>query len=242
MLNFIQTEFIKLKSSRLFLLSNIIVFLIPLLFVGIFLIANIPRPQFSDLFQTVFQSLYSPLSIILFAVIGTYLFVKEYDEHTLKLIFTVPISKKKFLAGKILTFLIWVLILSIVLFISTIIFGFIGGISGLSLEVILTGLETFIGGSILVFLTMTPFIFIGLISKSIVPAAIGSAILFILTGTIGQAFKWAHLIPWMIPSDIISGIADKLYGMEISSLILIATFIIGIVLSWIYLEKTDVQL
>ena len=67
---------------------------------------------FEALFTNVNMYMTAMFAVLIFAIIISYLFGREYNEHTLKTMLTIPISREKFLASKYLMFLVWIGILT----------------------------------------------------------------------------------------------------------------------------------
>lgn len=97
-------------------------------------------------------------------------------------------------------------------------------------------------GGLLLFLVMTPVMFISMQMKNMVPAMITAAIL-----TFGNIFAYGHeqtiYYPWILPSMISSGeIVQYTSNMAIVYAVIIITFIIGLGLSYFHLTQKDVKL
>ena len=133
MLTFIKMEFLKLKRSKIFLLS-ILMAALPSILMFIATFAFDETQSFDALFSTVNMYMSALFAILLFSIIISYLFGREYNEHTLKTMLTVPISRGKFLISKYVMFLIWILILTVVTSLSTLAFGFVAGLTGFTLQ------------------------------------------------------------------------------------------------------------
>lgn len=242
MLNFIQVEFLKLKNSYIFLLT-VLGALFPafLLFLG-----HLEDPSllftYKQIFEVTYEYVIALFAILLFSIIISYLIGREYNEHTLKSIMTVPTSKSKYLVGKYLMFLIWVIILMIISFLSTLVVGFIGGANAFSISVLLEGFYNLIFGGFLIFLTMSPFIFLAMIINNMVPAIIGGAMLTLANLMVaGQSV--APYFPWVGSYLIISGeIAEFSCPNYIPYLVITITFIVGFAISYIYFVKRDIVL
>ena len=241
MLTFIKMEFLKLKRSKIFLLS-ILMAALPsvLMFVATF--AFDETQSFDALFSTVNMYMSALFAILLFSIIISYLFGREYNEHTLKTMLTVPISRGKFLISKYVMFLIWILILTVVTSISTLAFGFAAGLSGFTLQLFINSFAELLFANILLFLTFSPFVFISLFITNMVPAMVGGASLTLVSLLVnGQS--WAPYVPWACPYLISSGeIADYGVSLIIPYGVILVTFLIGIVVSYIYFTKKDVPL
>ena len=241
MLTFIKMEFLKLKRSKIFLLS-ILMAALPSVLMFIATFAFDETQSFDALFSTVNMYMSALFAILLFSIIISYLFGREYNEHTLKTMLTVPISRGKFLISKYVMFLIWILILTVVTSISTLAFGFVAGLSGFSLQLFINSFAELLFANILLFLTFSPFVFISLFITNMVPAMVGGASLTLVSLLVnGQS--WAPYVPWACPYLISSGeIADYSVSMMIPYGVILATFIIGITVSYIYFTKKDVPL
>lgn len=242
MLNFIQVEFLKLKNSYIFLLT-VLGALFPAF---LLLLGHLEDPSmlftYKQIFEVTYEYVIALFAILLFSIVISYLIGREYNEHTLKSIMPVSISKSKYLVGKYLMFLIWVIILMIISFLSTLVVGFIGGANAFSINVLLEGFYNLIFGGFLIFLTMSPFIFLAMIINNMVPAIIGGAMLTLANLMVaGQSV--APYFPWVGPYLLISGsIAEFNCPSYIPYLVIAITFILGFAISYIYFIKQDIVL
>ena len=59
---------------------------------------------FEALFTNVNMYMSAMFAVLIFAIIISYLFGREYNEHTLKTMLTIPVSRAKFLASKYVMF------------------------------------------------------------------------------------------------------------------------------------------
>ena len=241
MLTFIEMEFLKLKRSRIFLLSLMGAILPPLLmFIAV---TSFDEGQtFEALFTNVNMYMSAMFAVLIFTIIISYLFGREYNEHTLKTMLTIPVSRAKFLVSKYIMFLVWIVILTIVTSISTLIFGFAAGLDGFSIKLYADIFAQLLYANVLLFLTFSPFVFISLFITNMVPAMVGGAGLTLVNLLVyGQ--NWAPFVPWVCPYLIASGeIAEYTTSITVSYGIILATFVIGLVISYIYFTKTDVSL
>ena len=241
MLTFIEIEFLKLKRSKIFLLSLMGAILPPLL-MFIAVTAFDEGGTFEALFTNVNMYMTAMFSVLIFAIIISYLFGREYNEHTLKTMLTIPISRGKFLASKYMMFLVWIVILTVVTSVSTLLFGFAAGLDGFSLKLFIDNIAQLLYANALLFLTFSPFVFVSLFITNMVPAMIGGAGLALVNLMVyGQ--NWAPFVPWISPYLISSGkIAEYGASMSVSYGIILVTFVIGIAVSYIYFTRCDVSL
>ena len=234
-------EFLKLKRSKIFLLS-ILMAALPSILMFIATFAFDETQSFDALFSTVNMYMSALFAILLFSIIISYLFGREYNEHTLKTMLTVPISRGKFLISKYVMFLIWILILTVVTSLSTLVFGFVAGLSGFTLGLFINSFLELLFANVLLFLTFSPFVFISLFITNMVPAMVGGASLTLVSLLVnGQS--WAPYVPWACPYLISSGeIADYGVSLMIPYGVILVTFIIGLAISYVYFTKKDVPL
>ena len=241
MLTFIEMEFLKLKRSNIFLLSLMGAILPPfLMFIAVF--AFDEGNTFELLFNNVNMYMSALFAILLFAIMISYLFGREYNEHTLKTMLTIPVSRGNFLLSKYVMFLVWILILTVVTSLSTLVFSFIAGLEGFSLKLFIDSFIQLLFANVLLFLTFSPFVFLSLVITNMVPAMVGGAGLTLVNMLIyGQT--WAPYVPWVCPYLIASGeIAEYSASISLSYGIILATFAIGLIISYIYFTRTDVSL
>ena len=234
-------EFLKLKRSNIFLLSLIGAILPPILmFIAVF--AFDEGHTFELLFSNVNMYMSALFAILLYAIMISYLFGREYNEHTLKTMLTIPVSRGKFLLSKYVMFLVWILILTVVTSLSTMLLGFVAGLDGFSLKLFIDSFAQLLFANVLLFLTFSPFVFISLFITNMVPAMVGGAGLALVNMLIyGQT--WAPYVPWVCPYLIASGeIAEYSSSITLSYAVILVTFAIGLVISYIYFTKTDVSL
>ena len=194
------------------------------------------------LFSSVNMYMSALFAILLFAIMISYLFGREYNEHTLKTMLTIPVSRGKFLMSKYIMFLAWILILTVVTSMSTMAFGFVAGLEGFSIKIVVDSFLQLLFANVLLFLTFSPFVFVSLLITNMVPAMVGGAGLTLVNMLIyGQT--WAPYVPWVCPYLIASGeIAEYSASVTVSYGIILATFVIGLVISYIYFTRTDVSL
>jgi ABC-2 type transport system permease protein/bacitracin transport system permease protein len=241
MLTFIEMEFLKLKRSKIFLLSLMGAILPPLL-MFIAVTAFDEGHSFEALFTNVNMYMSAMFAVLIFAIIISYLFGREYNEHTLKTMLTIPVSREKFLASKYVMFLVWIVILTVVTSLSTLIFGLIAGLEGFSLKLFIASFAQLLYANVLLFLAFSPFVFISLFITNMVPAMVGGAALSLVNLMVYNQ-NWAPLVPWISPYLIASGeIAQYSTSSTVSYSIILVTFLTGLAISYIYFTKTDVSI
>ncbi len=245
MLTFLQTEFLKLKRSKVFLLIILGSLAPALISFLVLLIYNSSNPTHLDMnFFLNELILYSILlfNIVLYSLLIAFLVVREYNDHTLKSVLVSPISRTKFIISKFVMFEILVILLAIFSFVIGVILAYIGGATSITFKIIFDNFVQYMISCTLLSIAMTPFLFISLIFKNSIPSVIvGVAVAFSNMLLYGQYL--APLSPYC--SALIYGLhkmGEYNYGNITPVLIILLTFVVGLILSLIYFNKKDVAL
>lgn len=246
MITFIETEFLKLKRSKILFITILGALFVPfMLDLGI-TYQTFQDPAtvfyFKDGFEVMKQFLFMLLGVEVFAVVTAYLFGREYNERTLKSILITPISKAKYLCGKFIMLFIWTILLVLVSYFGMIAFGLVVGLEGLTYSVFSETIINYLYNGVLLFLTITPFAFFAIWIKSMIPSMIAGGVV-----TVGNMMIYgrdlAPVFPWTGSFILANGeVSNYAYSETTIALIILAVFVIGILLSYIYMCKSDTPL
>lgn len=238
LINFVQAEISKFKGTKTLYMLLIGVLIVPLI-VSVFNLFQ--SSNVSSSFSLVVSLTVSFLLIILGAMIINTIFSIDFKTDTLKSIIPLPVSEKEYLNGKLATLLIWLIGFSIFTWIFSIILFIVFGI-GFDFNVAITSLWQLIFGSILIFLILTPIVFVYLLSKSHNLTLIVTIVLLLFPiisvagagmdflSTIGNYVPWSYVgsLVTNTPLNIDIGIA---YG------VIILVFIVGYIASYLCLKR-----
>lgn len=238
-------EFLKLKRSKMFLISVLGAMVAPIMVFAGLIKAKITEPDkiitYLDMLEQTNLYVLLLFGVIVYGVIAAFLFSREYTENTLKLVLTVPVSKGAFLITKLLMLFLWMMILTAVAWVSTLVLSIVGNAAEFNVNVIIQSLEEFFLGAFLLYFTMSPFVFLTLWHKNLVSPIIAAAT--VVLGNVALANQdLAVLFPWTSPYLIASGdIAKYHYSIETALVIIFAVSFIGFFASFIYFKKQDVK-
>ena len=240
MMTFIQSELIKLKHSKIFLLTVLGALTFPFL-LYLSLISG-TADGFESMLRACNQFTGSMFNIVLFAIVVSYIFGREYTEHTLKTMMTIPISRGKFILGKYLMFFIWTFIITTITFTGTVLAAYFGGISDITLSAGLNSYKEMLISVFLLCLSFSPFVFLSLVMPNMVFSMVTGAI-FSIINLFVYSTKYTPYIPWCSPYLIGSNeISNYSCSTATSLAIILATFAIGMTISYIYFTKKDVYI
>lgn len=243
MADLLYCEILKCKRSKMFLLSLLGTIPAPLMSFVSYIQMKIERPEKIVTMEIMFSNtnLYITLLIgmLLYSVIASYLFSREYTENTLKSILTIPINKTRLLLTKFIMLFLWVMTLTITAWALVLIFCLIGGSEEQSLNIMLVAFGEYILGGLLLFLGLTPIVFITLLYKNLIPAIIAAASITMVNIAISNSEHRA-IWPWAAIDVIASGTVIPEYSILVSYIAVIGTCVIGFVASIIYFKNKDV--
>ncbi|WP_442600580.1 ABC transporter permease [Paenibacillus sp. KN14-4R] len=244
MVNLLYCEILKLKRSKMFLISILGSIVAPLMcFVGS-IKAKLDDPGKIITYDNMFSetNLYTLLvfGIVVYGVIVAYLFCREYTEKTLKSMLTIPVSKVKFMLGKFIMLFGWIILLTLLSWVLTLFLCLVGPIEGGGSALVADYLIQFLLGGTFMFLALTPFVFLTLWLKNIVPPIIAAATITMVNAAISNK-DISALFPWTAVYNIATGGTIPDYPLAYSYLIVIAVSVIGFMASLIYFKKTDVH-
>ncbi|GIP22071.1 ABC transporter permease [Paenibacillus sp. J22TS3] len=240
MYNLIWTELLKLKRAKMFLVSLVGASAAPIMmFIGFRGVLN-ERVTFEVSFYNTNLYVIVLIGVLLYGIITSFLFHREYTEDTLKSLLTIPVSRVSLILSKMVMLFIWILVLTLTAWGLTLILGLIGGFEDLSAELLLRTLIQYIVGGTLLFLLSTPTIFITLIYKNYMPTMIFSAI--ITMGNVALAnSKHRVLFPWSAAHSIANQEFVPDYPPLYSYVSVLATAVLGLAAVLIYFKRTDID-
>lgn len=147
-------------------------------------------------------------NIMIYVAVTAYLFSREYTENTLKTILPIPLSRTKLLLGKFCTLFLWIVMLTFITWAGILILsGIYHGIFGMNeynLFVAMDWLLKFLLGSILMFLTVSPFAYIAQKTKEVVAPVIASAVIVMGSAALSNQ-EFGALYPWTATFFLING-------------------------------------
>lgn len=244
MINLIYTEILKIKRSQMFLISCIGAATAPFVIFIAYMNMKSKKPDVPILFHEVFAevNLYTILliGVPLYGIITAYIYNREYLENTLKNILMIPVSRIKFFIGKFTLLLIWIIILTLISWLLTLIFGLIGGFEGLTTNILLESLKQFLIGGIFLYFLSTPVIFLSIILKNYVSTIVFTLVITMINVLIVKS-DYVVLYPWTAIHVITTNDFIPKYLPIYSYISVFLTSIICLVTSILYFKNEDIS-
>ncbi|MEG0835911.1 MAG: ABC transporter permease [Christensenellaceae bacterium] len=249
MLNLIFCELLKLKRSKMVLISVVGVLSTPLLMLVEVLQTHFDKPEIlftlSDIYSDSILYIMLLANMMVYVAIAAFLFSREYSESTLKTILPIPISRTKLLIGKFCTLLLWIVMLTLVtwagIFIVCGLYHAAFTLEGYSLLVAISWLPKFLFGGVLMFLTTSPFVFLAMKTKGFVAPMISSAVIVMGSAALSNQ-EWGALYPWTATYFLVQGkIPSTGYPTWLPVAIIILVSAIGFFMTFHHFKKEDLK-
>lgn len=197
----IKTEFYKIKRYHILLIGILGMLCSPLLQLFSQAVVNeelkSPHFDFAALLELTTWGNAQIFMPVIFTLIGGYLINREYTDDTLKSILTVPISFRKFLAGKLAAIGLLAVLFGIYNFVITVIVGICAGLPNLKVSVLLSGLLQTVGLSVWIYIVVLPIITIcsrkpgWFMGGSVIAFLSGYCILFFKEGLLRNIYPYS---------------------------------------------------
>jgi bacitracin transport system permease protein len=240
----ISCEFLKLKHSRYKMIVCLGTFAAPLLAVMLSVQRALANGKNTISLHRIYENaflffmlLFGPL---LFAVVASYLFSREYTEKTLKTLFSTSISRKGYIFGKYSTLFLLIMILMLcswmAVFVCAMLCQVMFRMTVLNLGALVVFLFRMVYGGILLYFAITPFGLLAIYTKGLIAPMIVAAVVA-LGNVILSGAPFAAYIPWAAPYMIVERKAEN----PASLIILIAVFLCSILMSVWKFERDDIH-
>ncbi len=197
------------------------------------------EPGWQNYFRLLIEGM-AGVGLVGIGFITSWVFGREFSDHTLKDILALPVSRVYIVISKLILIVIWFTLLSV----TYLVFGFFAGIlidlPGLNAEIILKNTSTYFVTSLLSILLCTPVSFFASYSRGYI-FPIGFVILTLILANFSGLVGLGPYFPWAIP-----GLYGTPAGSETmilngaSYLILVLTSLAGLfatIAFWLYADQ-----
>ena len=249
MVDLIYCEILKLKRSKMLLISILGALAAPGMLLLECLQTHFEHPEkmftLADIYDSLLLYTIILMNLLVYIIIASYLFSREYTEKTLKNILPIPVSKTSFLTSKFCILFIWMIVLSFFswgsAFLLALLYHSVFGIAEFQFHIALIYLGKMMSSTILMFLTITPFTFLAEKTKSlVVPLIISAAVIMgnaaLSNQDLGALYPWTAILFLMQGSLAATG-----YPVWVSVGIITLVSILGFAATYIYFQKEDIK-
>ena len=238
-------ESLKIRRSKIFLITILVFLIIPMMMS--FLIFVSKNPEISSKLGIVgikasllgkydwpaylglLTQMIAALGIMGFGFVTSWVFGREYSDHTVKDLLALPVSRSFIVLSKFIVVVIWCVLLSFILFVFGVMAGGIIQLSGWSSEIAFHSAYIFTITSLLTILLCTPVAFFASYGRGYL-LPMGFVIFTLIIANFIGLVGLGPYFPWAIPGIYSS--ASGIEGMQlgtISYIILYLTSISGLI-------------
>ena len=185
------------------------------------------EPNWQNYFTLLVQG-FAGVGVIVIGFVTSWVFGREFSEHTIKDILVLPISRSTIVLSKFTVVLIWSVLLSLVYFTVSILVGLMIDIPDWSTEIVLLNFSRYIVTALLTIILSTQVAFLASYSRGYM-LPMGFVILTLIAANFTGIVGLGPYFPWAIPG--LYGTASGLEGLQLkiaSYFILFSTGILGL--------------
>lgn len=176
---------------------------------------------------------------ILFALITAWVFGREFSDHTAKELLALPTPRWVIVAAKFVLMALWILGLTLLIFVVGLIVGTAVGLPGGSAELEWTSFWTVLVTALLTFMLMPLVALFASSGHGYLPP-LGWTILALAFANIVSVLGWGDWFPWAVPilvSGMVKTNADQV-GLH-SYLVVLLAFFVGLAATFTWWQTAD---
>ena len=137
--------------------------------------------------------------IAVFSLVESWVFGREFVDGTLKDLLAVPVARANILLAKFLVVALWSLLLTVMLFLVSLLFGAVIGLSQGTAEVFWQGTATLAVVACLTIVNVFPFAFFASLGRGYL-LPLGVTLLVIVIANFIVVAGWGNYFPWAVPA------------------------------------------
>ena len=175
--------------------------------------------------------------IALFSLVESWVFGREFVDGTLKDLLAVPVARATILLAKFLVVALWSLLLTVMLFLVSLLFGAVIGLSQGTAEVFWHGTATLAVVACLTIVTVFPFAFFASLGRGYL-LPMGVTLLVIVIANFIIVAGWGNYFPWAVPA-VYAELAGKGNLEPVSYLLVLLTGLAGMAGTYLWWRWAD---
>lgn len=175
----------------------------------------------------------------LFALVGTWVFGREFSDHTVKDMLALPTPRASFVLAKFLLVTAWSLALTVGVFVIGLVIGAAVRLDPVPPDVFSAAAAKLGVTALLTIALAAPIVFIASAGRGYLPP-MGAAILAVISAQLVAAAGWGEFFPWSVPA-LYAGVAGPEYrNLGAFSFALVAvTSLAGVAATFYWWEHAD---
>jgi ABC-2 type transport system permease protein len=176
---------------------------------------------------------------ILFAIITAWVFGREFSDHTVKELLALPTPRGTIVAAKFVLTALWILGLTLLVFVIGLGVGALVDIPGWSFDLAWTSFWSLMLAALLSFMLMPFVALFASVGRGYLPP-VGWAFLTMALAQIASVLGWGDWFPWAVP-----GLLSSLNGLPAepiaahSYIVVLLVFVAGVVATFVWWRSAD---
>ena len=176
---------------------------------------------------------------IIFAIVTTWVFGREFSDHTVKELLSLPTSREAIIAAKFTVIVLWTLTLTLLSYGLGLIVGNAVVIPGWSSEIFRSATIDILGAGILTSMLLPFVAFLASIGRGFM-AAFGWAIFTVAIAQIAVVMGWGSWLPWSVPALFSGAVGPRAEVLGMHSYIIVAlSSAIGFFITFYWWRNAD---
>ena len=175
--------------------------------------------------------------IAVFSLVESWVFGREFVDGTLKDLLAVPVARANILLAKFLVVALWSLLLTVMLFLVSLLFGAVIGLSQGTAEVFWQGTATLAVVACLTIVNVFPFAFFASLGRGYL-LPMGVTLLVIVIANFIVVAGWGNYFPWAVPA-LYAELAGKGNLEPVSYLLVLLTGLAGMAGTYLWWRWAD---
>jgi ABC-type transport system involved in multi-copper enzyme maturation permease subunit len=236
-------EFLKIRKSKILLVTVLIFTFIPLMMGLMLFVSRNPEvagklgmigtkaKMFGENdwpgYYSLLNQMMASVGLIGFGFVTSWVFGREHIDRTIKDLLALPVKRSSIVFAKFIIAFLWCMLLAMILYVISMLFGFIMHLPGWSAVSFVNFSLCFLITSLLTLLLCSPVSFLAGYSLGII-APLGFVILTMIMAQFTGLIGLGPYFPWAIPG--LFSVANDARGLQLhtaSYVILILTFVTG---------------
>lgn len=148
--------------------------------------------------------------VMLFGFVASWVFGREYSDHTLKDLLALPTPRSSIVLAKFVVVALWCLGLVAAIYALGLLVGLLVGLPPAPAQVMLSGSLTVLVTALLTLLLAGPVAFFAGLGRGYL-APLGAVVLLVVAAQVIAAAGWGEYFPWSIPA-LYAGVAGPGYA------------------------------
>ncbi len=177
--------------------------------------------------------------MILFSIVTTWVFGREFSDHTVKELLALPTSREAIVTAKFFVISVWTIIMTLLIFGISLVVGKLVVLPGWSTELLSS---TFVGimGCALLTLGLIPFVaLLASTGRGYLPP-FGWMILMMVLAQFSAILGWGDWFPWAVPALFSGAAGPRAENLSLHSYTMLTlTFLLGLTAIFYWWRSAD---